>query len=213
LLIPRPILFLCGKMCRVAVSHDSALLVVDMQVDFCEGGALPVEGCLKIIPTINELIKLFRSAGARVIASRDWHPPNHISFRERGGPWPPHCVRGTRGAEFHPNLELPDDALVISKATDPDREAYSAFDGTELHYVLSREGVRKVFIAGVAAEYCVKASALDALKLDYEVYLITDAVAAVRREGGEKALNDVLREGGVLISSDEVVRAEGLENA
>ena len=200
-------------MCRVAVGLNSALLIVDMQKDFCEGGALPVRGCLKIIPTINSLIRKFVEVGSKVIASRDWHPPNHISFSTRGGPWPPHCVRRTEGAEFHPELKLPEDTTIISKATEPEEEAYSAFQNTELHYLLSKWGIKKLFIAGVATDYCVKASALEALSLGYEVYLIQDAVAAVTPEGGEEAIKEVLKEGGTIISSDEVVTIESIKAA
>ena len=200
-------------MCRVAVSSRSALLIVDMQRDFCEGGSLPVKGCSSLIPVINSLIEVFKAANGKVVASRDWHPPNHISFKSRGGPWPPHCVRGSWGAEFHPGLKLPGDVVIVSKATEADVEAYSAFEGTGLHYLLSRWGVKKLFIAGVATDYCVKASALDALALGYDVFLVEDAVVAVSEEEGEEAFREVLRNGGVIISSDEVVPVESLENA
>ena len=198
---------------QVAVSSKSALLIVDMQRDFCEDGSLPVRGCSSLIPLINSLIKLFKAGGGKVVASRDWHPSDHISFSTRGGPWPPHCIKNTSGAEFHPGLKLPKDAAVISKATEPDKEAYSAFDGTELHYLLSKWGIKKVFIAGVATDYCVKSSALDALTLGYELYLIKDAVASVTVEGDKKAIKEVLRKGGVITYSSEVVLVEGLENA
>lgn len=184
----------------VGVIKRSALIVVDMQRDFCEGGALPVPGCSKIIPRVNEYTGIFSKLGLPIIASRDWHPPNHISFKEFGGPWPTHCVQGSKGAEFHPDLKLPEGTVVISKATQPDKEAYSAFDGTELHYILTLRGVKRVFVCGVATDYCVKATALDALKLGYEVVLLVDAVAGVAKKTSENALREVLREGGVLAS-------------
>jgi len=186
----------------VGVTKHSALIVVDMQKDFCEGGALPVPGCYKIIPRINEYVSLFSRLGLPVIASRDWHPPNHMSFKEFGGQWPKHCVRGTEGAEFHPELKLPEGTVVISKATQPDKEAYSAFDGTELHYILALGGVKRVFVCGVATDYCVRATALDALRLGYEVVLLVDAVAGVAKETSERALREVLEEGGVLASKN-----------
>ncbi len=189
---------------RVAANGRSALIVVDMQNDFCEGGALPVKGCSEIAPRIGELVRRFTDAGLRIYASRDWHPPNHMSFKERGGPWPPHCVRGTKGAEFHPATGLPGKAVIISKATEPDKEAYSAFDGTELHYLLSKAGIRRVFVVGVATDYCVRATVLDALALGYEAVVLVDLVRGVTEEGAERALKEMLREGAVLATTDEV---------
>ncbi len=190
---------------KVSVTKYSALIIVDMQRDFCEGGSLPVPGCSKIIPVINGYIDIFVKAGLPVIASRDWHPPNHMSFKEFGGLWPPHCVQGTEGAEFHPDLRLPENTVVISKAYLPDKEAYSAFDGTELHYVLSKAGIRRLFVAGVATDYCVRATVLDALSLGYEVILLTDAIAGVAKETTEKALKEMLDRGAVLASKEELV--------
>jgi len=192
----------------VGVTKHSALIVVDMQRDFCEGGALPVPGCSEIIPRVNEYVSMFSKLGLPIIASRDWHPPNHMSFKEFGGPWPAHCVQGSEGAEFHPDLKLPEDTVVISKATQPDKEAYSAFDGTELHYVLTLRGVKRVFVCGVATDYCVKATALDALRLGYEVVLLVDAVAGVAKETSEEALREVLKEGGVLASRNIIYFSE-----
>ena len=166
-------------MARVRVRPFDALVVVDMQVDFMPGGALPVPGGDEIVSRVNEYVELFTKAGATVVFTRDWHPPNHISFKTRGGPWPPHCVQNTPGASFHPELRVPREALVISKATDPDREAYSGFEGTELDAELRRRGVRRVFVCGVATDYCVKATALDAVRLGYQVFLLADAVRGV----------------------------------
>ncbi len=189
----------------IGVTKYSALLVVDVQRDFCcKDGALPVPKCEDVIPIINEYIRMFKSVGLPVIASRDWHPPNHISFKPYGGPWPPHCIQGSSGAEFHPNLQLPDDVIVISKAFLRDKEAYSAFDGTELHYLLSMKGVRRLFVTGVATEYCVRASVLDALKLGYEVIVLTDGIAAVNESDGEKALEEMVREGAILANLREL---------
>ena len=110
--------------------EKSALLVVDVQVDFCPGGALGVPGGTEILDTINRYVRYFHGRGLPVIMSRDWHPPDHLSFKEQGGPWPIHCVQGSRGGRFHPYLVIPSGSTIISKATDPKREAYSAFDGT-----------------------------------------------------------------------------------
>ncbi|MCD6323953.1 MAG: nicotinamidase [Desulfurococcales archaeon] len=189
----------------VPITKKSALIVVDMQKDFCSSGSLPVPGCDELIPKINALIKTFKSLGLPVIFSRDWHPPNHSSFKDFGGVWPPHCIQGTEGAEFHEDLEIPEGSIIISKGASPERDAYSAFDGTELHYLLSLRNVRRVFVCGVATDYCVKETALDALRLGYEVIVIEDAAAPVSVDGGRKALKEILRFGGIIAESREVV--------
>ncbi|RLG79340.1 MAG: nicotinamidase [Thermoprotei archaeon] len=190
----------------IGITDRSALIVVDMQRDFCEGGALPVKGCSSLVPVINSYIDIFRGLGRLVIASRDWHPPNHSSFKEFGGPWPPHCVQGSEGAEFHPELRLPPDAVIISKADTPEKEAYSAFDNTELHYILTKAGVRRVFVCGVATDYCVKHTAKDALELGYEVVILRDAVAAVDPAEGEKVLRELVKAGAVVASSGDILK-------
>lgn len=177
--------------------REDALIIVDVQVDFCPGGALPVPEGDKIIPVLNEYIRRFNTAGALIVATRDWHPPNHKSFREYGGLWPPHCVQGTRGAEFHPELRLPEGALIISKATDPEEEAYSGFEGTDLNEMLRRAGVKRVFVGGLATEYCVKSTVLDALKYGFEVFLLEDAVKGIDVNPGdvERAIKEMLNKG------------------
>lgn len=175
---------------------EEALIVVDMQRDFMPGGALPVPDGDKIIPRCNEYIKAFKEKGALIVATRDWHPENHISFKERGGPWPRHCVQNTPGAEFV--VELPADVVIISKATEPDKEAYSGFEDTNLADILREKGIRKVYICGVATEYCVKATALDALKHGFEVYLLSDAVKGINPDGEKRALEE-MRKAGVKI--------------
>jgi len=175
---------------------EEALIVVDMQRDFMPGGALPVPEGDKIIPKCNEYIMKFRERGALIVATRDWHPENHISFREQGGPWPKHCVQNTPGAEFV--VELPADAVIISKATEPDKEAYSGFEGTNLAEILRKNGVKRVYICGVATEYCVRATALDAVKHGFETYLLRDAVKGIRPEDEERTLKE-LEQAGVRI--------------
>jgi nicotinamidase/pyrazinamidase len=172
---------------------EEALIVVDMQRDFMPGGALPVPEGDKIIPRCNSYIEEFRKRGALIVATRDWHPPNHISFREQGGPWPAHCVRNTPGAEFV--VDLPADAVIVSKATEPDKEAYSGFEGTNLADILKKNGVKRVYVCGVATEYCVKATALDAVRHGFEVYLLRDAVKGIKPEDEEKALLEMERAG------------------
>ena len=173
---------------------EEALIVVDMQKDFMPGGALPVPGGDEIIPRVNECIRKFKKIGALIVATRDWHPENHISFKERGGPWPRHCIQGSEGARFV--VELPEDAVIISKATEPDKEAYSGFEGTDLAGILREKGIRRVYICGVATEYCVRATALDAVKHGFETYVITDAVKGITHRGEEKAMQE-LKEAGV----------------
>jgi len=192
---------------RARVRPFDALIVVDMQVDFMPGGALPVPGGDKVVGRVNDYVELFTRAGATVALTRDWHPPNHVSFRTRGGPWPPHCVQNTPGASFHPELRVPREALVISKATDPDREAYSGFEGTELDAELRRRGVRRVFVCGVATDYCVKATALDAVRLGHQVFLLADAVRGVNvpPNSVQRALEEMLDAGVVLVEIGELL--------
>jgi nicotinamidase/pyrazinamidase len=191
---------------RARVRPFDALVVVDMQLDFMPGGALPVPGADEIVGRVNEYVELFARAGATIVFTRDWHPPNHISFRTRGGPWPPHCVQGTPGASFHPGLRVPGDALVVSKATDPDREAYSGFEGTELDAELRRRGVRRLFVCGVATEYCVKATALDGVRLGYQVLLLADAVRGVNSPPNSvrRAIDEMLDAGVVLVEMGDL---------
>jgi nicotinamidase/pyrazinamidase len=181
--------------------HD-ALLIVDPQVDFCPGGALPVPGGDAIFDAVNRAAK----AAPLVVASRDWHPADHISFQARGGTWPPHCVQGTPGAEFHPALDTRPVQRVFSKASDPDRDAYSAFDGTGLAPWLHEKGVQRLVIAGLATDYCVRASALDALQEGFRVVVLEDAVGAVNvmPEDGEHALAEIRERGAEMARSTDL---------
>ncbi len=181
-------------------------MIVDMQRDFMPGGALPVPEADRIVPVINEYIELFTARNAIIVATRDWHPPNHISFRVRGGPWPPHCVQGTPGAEFHPDLRLPRHAIIVSKATDPEKEAYSGFDSTELDNELRKRGIKRIFVCGVATNYCVKATALDGARLGYTVILLLDATKGIDVPPGsiEKALNEMLDEGIIMVTRNDI---------
>jgi len=191
---------------KIYITEDSALIIVDMQNDFMPGGALPVKDADLIIPTINRYIKKFREKGRPIYATRDWHPENHISFNTRGGPWPPHCIQGTKGAEFHKDLELSDDVIIVNKAYNPDRDAYSGFQETFLDIDLRRRGISRIFVAGVATEYCVKSTVIDGLNLGYEVILLIDAIKGVDLNLGdsEKAIEDMLRRGAILATLDEV---------
>ncbi len=184
----------------------TALIIVDMQRDFMPGGALPVPGADEIVPTLNRYIQLAKGRGWPVVATRDWHPPNHCSFREQGGPWPAHCLAGTEGAEFHPDLELPEDAIVISKATDPDREAYSAFQGTDLLKKLKQLGIERLLIGGVATDYCVNETVRDGVQEGFEVWLLSDATRGTDPEAVAEILKG-LEKMGVRLATFEQVEA------
>jgi nicotinamidase/pyrazinamidase len=178
------------------------VLIVDPQVDFCPGGALPVPGGDAIFGAVNEVAE----AAPLVVASRDWHPPHHVSFAERGGQWPPHCVQGTRGAEFHPALDRKPIARVFSKGQDPDRDAYSAFDGTDLAEWLHDRGVESLVVGGLATDYCVRASVLDALAAGFSVRVLEDGVGAVDVEPGDgtRALEEMRERGAQVVRARDV---------
>jgi nicotinamidase/pyrazinamidase len=177
-----------------------ALLIVDVQNDFCPGGALGVSEGDQIVPILNRWIDQAERDGIPIYLTRDWHPPRHVSFKERGGPWPPHCVQGTQGAAFHSDLRLPRRAEIISKGHDPENDSYSAFGGTQLRAKLQAAGVKRIWIGGLAQDYCVRETSLDALREGLEVHVIVDATRAVnvQPEDGARALHDLQRAGAIL---------------
>jgi nicotinamidase/pyrazinamidase len=177
------------------IGESDALLIVDVQNDFFPDGALPVAGSDAVLPRVNALIEEAERAGALIVAQRDWHPPNHISFIQQGGPWPRHCVQNESGAAFHRDLRLPPDALIVSKADQPDLEQYSAFDRSSLADDLRRRGVKRVWICGLALDFCVKATALDSVAAGFPTVLVTSATAPVTAEGGAAALVELARAG------------------
>jgi nicotinamidase/pyrazinamidase len=187
-----------------------ALLVVDVQRDFLPGGALAVPDGDRIVPVLQRHLERFERAGRPILFTRDWHPADHMSFRAQGGPWPPHCVAGTPGAGFAPGLDLPAAAQLVSKGTRPDAEAYSGFEGTGLAARLRQQGVQRLFVGGLATDYCVRATVLDALREGFEVLLLGDAVRAVdvRPGDGECALRDMLQ-AGAGITCHEQIEEEG----
>lgn len=174
------------------MTKKAALLIVDVQNDFCPGGSLAVPGGDQVAPPLSRIAGYFASAGLPVIASRDWHPPVTKHFNGFGGVWPPHCVQETFGAEFHPDLQLPEGTVVISKGSNPDSDSYSAFDGQSadgsyLGDFLAALQVDHLYVGGLATDYCVSASVLDARKLGFEVTVLTDAIAAVEVVAGDSA--------------------------
>lgn len=179
------------------LGDNDALIVVDVQRDFCPGGALPVPAGDQVVPVLNEYIKLFQAAKAEVFATRDWHPPNHISFKAYGGPWPPHCIQRSKGAKFHPDLKLPVDTSIISKATDSSKESYSGFDGTMLGDALEKICVTRVFVGGLATDYCVKNTVLDAIERGLETVLLMDATRGINVKPGDvdKAIDEMVAKG------------------
>lgn len=185
-----------------APRQGDALVVVDVQRDFLPGGALAVAGGDAVVPPLNRWAGAFERAGLPVFATRDWHPPDHCSFREHGGPWPAHCVAGTGGAAWAEALELPPGTRVIAKADTAQADAYSGFQGTSLAAKLRALGCRRLFIGGLATDYCVRATALDALARGFEVVVLTQAVRAVdvRPGDGERALAELAAQGASLLA-------------
>lgn len=191
-----------------------ALLIVDVQNDFCPGGSLAVpEGDIVIEP-INKLIPLFDL----IIASRDWHPPVTNHFRDYGGSWPVHCVRDSWGAKFRSNLLLPESVIVISKGTHKDEDGYSAFRGKTdfakgffipiyLNALLENCGVSKLFVCGLATDYCVKSTVLDALRLGYKVIVLEDAIRGVDVNHGdsERAKKEMRRSGAKFTTTEKIL--------
>jgi nicotinamidase/pyrazinamidase len=174
-----------------------ALIAVDVQNDFLPGGVLAVPGGGEVIEPLNDYIRQFAQLQLPVFATRDWHPREHCSFREHGGRWPVHCVAGTHGAKFPPQLQLPPDVHVISKATQPESDAYSGFQGTDLARQLEDLGCTRVFVGGLATEYCVRATVLDARAAGLEVVVLADAIRALDAQpgGGEHALAEMKASG------------------
>lgn len=173
---------------ETALQSDDALLVVDVQRDFLPGGALAVPDGDAVVAPLSVWIRRFVAAGRPVFATRDWHPADHCSFAPQGGPWPPHCIAASPGAELAPGLELPVAAAsLVSKATQRAADAYSGFEGTDLDARLRASGVRRLFVGGLATDYCVLNTVQDALRLGYRVVLLVDCIRAVDVQAGDGA--------------------------
>ena len=181
-----------------------ALIVVDVQNDFCPGGALAVAHGDDVVAPLNKLIEEFLARGEPVFKSRDWHPPTTKHFAAYGGTWPVHCVQETMGAEFHPDLLDDIHIRVVSKGLG-DTDCYSAFDETDLALQLERLGVEEVWVGGLATDYCVKSTVLDALKQGFKVRAIKDAMRAVDLQPGddERAIEAMRAAGAEIIYANE----------
>jgi nicotinamidase/pyrazinamidase len=181
---------------------NKALLIVDVQNDFCPGGALGVQNGDRIVPVLNRYVEKFAQAGMPIFVTRDWHPSSTSHFNTAGGVWPPHCIRGSKGAEFHPDLKISKDAVVLSKGTAADEDSYSAFAaadwrGVVLKDLLQQSGIERIYVGGLATDYCVKETVLDGLNQGFQVVLLQDAICGVnlQPEDSARAIDAMLKAG------------------
>jgi len=194
------------------MKSKSALFIVDVQNDFCSGGSLAVPGGDEVVPVLNQYIERFSQSQRPIFASRDWHPEKTIHFQAYGGPWPPHCIQGSRGAEFHPDLKLPAEAEVISSGLAYDSHGYSAFEGVDrqgrdLATALREKGVEYLYVGGIATDYCVRHTVLDALKEGFHVTLLEDAIRGVDERDSVEAIEQMVGAGATLATLPDVERA------
>ncbi len=186
-----------------------ALLVVDIQIDFCPRGALGVREGDQIIPTVNKYVDLFLKRRLPVFVSRDWHPKDSKHFKNAGGPWPVHCVQDTKGAEFHPDFQVPDQAIVLSKGTNPELDGYSVFEARASNNkpfmeLLDEMGIEELYIAGIATDYCVRMTSLDAFDNGFAVHVLTDAIKGVDNADSERTIDEIVAKNGKLKTFSEV---------
>ncbi len=189
-----------------------ALVIVDVQNDFCPGGALAVAGGDEVVPRLNAYIEKFEKARKPIFATRDWHPKKTIHFKAYGGQWPPHCIQGTKGAELRSDLRLPRTASIITTGALPDEDGYSGFDGRDergmaLAELLRRSGVERIFVGGLATDYCVKHTVLDGLKHGFKVVWLEDASRGVDVAPGDsaRAAREMLARGAKKAGGPEVL--------
>ena len=187
----------------MAIGKKKALIVVDVQNDFCPGGSLAVAHGDDVVAPLNKLMKEFLDRGEPVYKTRDWHPDKTKHFADYGGTWPVHCVQNTRGAEFHPDLLDDPRVTVISKGFDESADGYSGFDGTQLAQQLRDQGVEEVWVGGLATDYCVKETVLDARKEGFKVKALADAMRPVNvnPDDGGKALEEMSAAGAEIVGS------------
>ncbi|MBU1998440.1 MAG: bifunctional nicotinamidase/pyrazinamidase [Candidatus Omnitrophota bacterium] len=187
--------------------YKKALLIVDVQNDFCPRGALAVSEGDKVVPVINRYIRVFLRRKLLIFSCRDWHPKKTKHFKSFGGLWPEHCVQGTRGARYHPKLKLPKNTIIVSKGMEPEKDSYSSFQakdkaGHSFYSVLKELGAKELYIAGLATDYCVKFSALDALKKGLKVNILLDAVKGVnlKPDDSTKAIQLLVKKGARILN-------------
>ena len=187
------------------MKKGDALLLVDVQNDFCRGGSLEVPDGDAVVPVLNRYIEAFKAAGLPIFATRDWHPARTSHFKAFGGIWPPHCVQGSDGAKFHPRLAMDQGIVVVSTGSAPDEDGFSGFDGRDINdaplgELLRERNIQRLFVGGLATDYCVKATVVDALKQGFEVVLIKDAVRGVDLKAGDSdaAVDEMVRAGATL---------------
>lgn len=184
---------------NIVFEPKDALILVDIQVDFCPGGKLPIEKGDEVVPVLNPIIEQAEKQDIYIFYSRDFHPRLHPSFKENGGPWPTHCVQDTEGAKFHPDLKIAKKAIIVTKGTRFDKDQYSAFDDTGLASIFKKLGIKRVFVAGLALDVCVKETALDSIKNGFQTFLIKQGSMPVSKESGEQALVEMKNKGVVII--------------
>lgn len=181
------------------LSPQDALLIVDVQNDFCVGGKLAVPHADEIIPLLNRWAEQAEQDGAMIVASRDSHPPEHMSFRSQGGLWPQHCIKDSKGAELHPQLNVHPSWVILEKGTRPDMEGYSAFDNTGLTNRLRSAGIERLWIGGLALDVCVRATVLDALAAGFQVNVLKSATKAVHAEAEDQIFHELELRGARLV--------------
>lgn len=188
------------------MEKNAALVIVDVQNDFCPGGSLAVSDGDQVVPALNLYIERFAAADLPIFATRDWHPPMTAHFKIYGGQWPVHCVQGSFGAEFHMALKLAGGVLIVSKGMAADADSYSGFDGVDssgigLAELLRRSNATRIFVGGLATDYCVKQTVLDGLKLGFAVTLLADCVRGVDLTPGDsqRALGEMIGAGATTI--------------
>jgi nicotinamidase/pyrazinamidase len=191
---------------RHAFQPADALIIVDVQIDFCPGGALPIDDGDAVVPVLNDWIAAAVDADVPIYASRDWHPVAHLSFQESGGQWPTHCLQDSEGARFHPDLRLPASAILVTKGVRFDKDQYSAFDDTGLATELRKKQITRVWIGGLAQDVCVRATVLGARHEGFEAVVIADATRPVTPAGGESADAEMRGAGACFETTDRVSR-------
>jgi nicotinamidase/pyrazinamidase len=195
------------------MKKNNALLIIDVQNDFCPDGKLAVPEGDTIVPVLNKYISIFARNKWPVFASRDWHPEKSSHFKEFGGQWPEHCIQDSPGAKFHPLLRLPEGAIILSGGMDPDKDGYSAFEavdaaGEEFARLLNTFSIKELFVGGLATDYCVKWSVLDALKFGFKVTLLTDAIKGVdlKPRDSEAAIEEMVKLGAKKMTFEKLSR-------